>query len=40
MGIEKTLAISGALRSGIVQVLCTDDRTASAVLSMENRNGQ
>jgi len=40
MGIEKTQAISGALRSGIVQVLCTDDRTAGAVLNMEGHNGR
>ena len=34
-GSEKTVAIRGALRTGIVNVLCTDDRTASAVLMME-----
>lgn len=36
-GLEKTRAIAGALRSGCVDVLCTDDRTASAVLGMESR---
>jgi DNA-binding transcriptional regulator LsrR (DeoR family) len=39
MGLEKTRAIFGALRTGIINVLCTDDRTASAVLGMERRNG-
>jgi DNA-binding transcriptional regulator LsrR (DeoR family) len=39
MGLEKTRAIFGALHTGIVNVLCTDDRTASAVLGMEQRNG-
>lgn len=38
-GLEKAQAIRGALRTGIVNVLCTDDRTAGAVLAMENRNG-
>lgn len=40
MGLDKTRAIHGALRTGIVNVMCTDDRTASAVLNMENRNGE
>ncbi|MBK8048395.1 MAG: sugar-binding transcriptional regulator [Anaerolineales bacterium] len=35
MGPEKTHAINGALHTGIVKVLCTDDRTASAVLDMK-----
>ena len=39
MGLEKARAIHGALRTGIVKVLCTDDRTASAVLGMEQQNG-
>lgn len=39
-GLEKTRAIFGALHTGIVNVLCTDDRTASAVLGMEQRNGR
>jgi deoxyribonucleoside regulator len=34
-GVEKIGAIHGVLRTGIVNVLCTDDRTASAVLQME-----
>jgi len=38
MGLDKGRAIYGALRTGIVNVLCTDDRTANAVLGMENRN--
>jgi len=38
-GIEKAGAICGALRTGIVNVLCTDDRTASAVLAMERQHG-
>ena len=40
MGLEKTSAICGALRSGVIQVLCTDDRTASAVLGRVNGNGR
>ncbi len=39
MGPEKTSAICGALRSGVVQVLCTDDRTASAVLERVGGHG-
>jgi DNA-binding transcriptional regulator LsrR (DeoR family) len=39
MGLEKTLAIRGALRTGVVQVLCTDDRTASAVLAGMEEEG-
>jgi DNA-binding transcriptional regulator LsrR (DeoR family) len=35
-GLEKTRAIAGALRTGCVGILCTDDRTASAVLGMES----
>lgn len=35
MGREKNRAILGALRTGIINVLCTDDRAASDVLSME-----
>jgi DNA-binding transcriptional regulator LsrR (DeoR family) len=38
-GVEKTGAICGALHTGIVNVLCTDDRTASAVLVMERQDG-
>lgn len=38
-GVEKTDAIRGALHAGIVNILCTDDRTASAVLAMERQNG-
>lgn len=38
MGLEKANAIYGALRSEVIQVLCTDDRTASAVLNMEQRD--
>ena len=37
-GVEKTAAICGALHTGIVSVLCTDDRTASAVLAMERQH--
>lgn len=40
MGVEKTSAIYGALKTGIINILCTDDRTARAVLEMEKRNGQ
>ncbi len=39
MGLEKTRAIRGALRTGVVQVLCTDDRTANAVLSGMEKGG-
>ena len=38
-GVEKTDAIRGTLHAGIVNILCTDDRTASAVLAMERQNG-
>lgn len=31
-GLEKVRAIIGALRTGVINVLCTDDRTASAIL--------
>ncbi len=34
-GIDKTAAILGALRSGAVRVLVTDERTAAAVLALE-----
>jgi len=37
-GVEKTSAIGGALRAGVVDILCTDDRTARAVLAMERQN--
>jgi DNA-binding transcriptional regulator LsrR (DeoR family) len=40
LGSEKAAAIRGALHTGIVQVLCTDDRTAAAVLSLENHDGR
>lgn len=33
-GVQKATAISGALRTGAINILCTDDRTASAVLEM------
>lgn len=33
-GQHKALAIAGALRTGAINVLCTDDSTASAVLSL------
>ena len=33
-GVEKVVAIVGALRSGAVDVLCTDDETASAVVRL------
>lgn len=39
-GLDKIQAMRGALRSGAVKVLCTDDRTATAVLEMERRNGK
>lgn len=32
MGLEKTGAILGALRTGVINVLCTDDRTAREIL--------
>ncbi len=38
-GVEKTAAIRGALHARLVNVLCTDDRTASAVLAMERQHG-
>lgn len=38
MGLEKAQAIRGALRTGVVQVLCTDDHTANAVLNLEKHN--
>jgi DNA-binding transcriptional regulator LsrR (DeoR family) len=38
-GVEKTDAIRGALHAGIVNILCTDDRTASAMLAMERQDG-
>ena len=41
-GVEKAQAIHGALRTGAVNVLCTDDRTALAVLALAGkgqRNG-
>ncbi len=34
MGLEKSKAILGCLRTCIINVLCTDDRTASEVLSL------
>lgn len=40
MGVEKTRAIHGALRTGVVQTLCTDERTANAVLGLENEYGR
>ena len=39
-GPEKTGAIYGAMHTGIVNVLCTDDRTALAVLAMEQQDGK
>ncbi len=39
-GPEKTEAILGALRTGAVTVLVTDDRTAGNILAMENQNGK
>jgi DNA-binding transcriptional regulator LsrR (DeoR family) len=36
-GVEKAEAILGALRTGAVNVLCTDDRTATAVLAPARR---
>lgn len=35
-GVEKARAILGALRTGIVKTLCTDDRTAAAVLALRS----
>lgn len=35
MGANKDRAILGALRTGVVNVLCTDDQAASAVLTLE-----
>jgi DNA-binding transcriptional regulator LsrR (DeoR family) len=35
MGTDKTAAIRGALRLGVVDLLCTDDHTAAAVLAGE-----
>ncbi len=36
MGAKKGEAILGALRTGVVNVLCTDDQAASAVLALED----
>lgn len=36
-GLPKVAAIVGALRTGAVDVLCTDDETARAVLALENQ---
>lgn len=36
-GVEKAQAIHGALRTGAVNALCTDDRTAAAVLALAGR---
>jgi DNA-binding transcriptional regulator LsrR (DeoR family) len=36
-GVEKAQAIHGALRTGAVKVLCSDDRTALAVLALAGR---
>ncbi len=38
-GTDKAAAIQGALRTGTVKVLCTDDRTATAVLNLERQDG-
>jgi DNA-binding transcriptional regulator LsrR (DeoR family) len=35
MGTDKPPAILGALRLGVIDVLCTDDHTAEAVLGGE-----
>lgn len=35
MGVDKATAILGALRTGIIDVICTDDRAAAEVLRME-----
>jgi deoxyribonucleoside regulator len=35
-GKSKIQAIGGALRTGVINVLCTDDKTASAVLRQSN----
>ncbi len=35
MGSEKTRAILGALRTGAIKVLCTDDETANRVLELD-----
>jgi deoxyribonucleoside regulator len=34
-GRSKVQAIAGALRTGVINVLCTDDKTASAVLKLD-----
>ncbi|MFN8467731.1 MAG: sugar-binding domain-containing protein [Caldilineaceae bacterium] len=39
-GLAKTEAILGALRTGAVTVLVTDDRTAGNILAMENQNAK
>lgn len=36
-GAAKVPAILGALRTGVINVLCTDDKTASAVLQLNQR---
>ncbi len=37
-GPAKARAVAGALRTGCVDILCTDDRTADAVLAMQARS--
>lgn len=37
MGTEKAMAILGGLRTDVINVLCTDDRTASKVLELNQR---
>jgi DNA-binding transcriptional regulator LsrR (DeoR family) len=37
IGVTKTQAILGALRTGVIDVFCTDLDTATAVLQLENR---
>ncbi len=38
MGLKKTRAILGALRTGVIKILSTDLETATAVLKMENES--
>jgi DNA-binding transcriptional regulator LsrR (DeoR family) len=35
-GLDKSRAILGALRTGVVDVLCTDDETARAILALDD----
>ncbi len=40
LGLEKARAIVGGLRTGVINVLCTDDQTASKVLELNQNSKQ